>query len=75
MQFLVNPGFPVTNGLDKDLNQPIHDQAEPFLFLQHQRLSGDQLSRLHCPGQFVEDGSLQVTKDLDSAEEFIEIIG
>ena len=65
----------VTDGLDKDLDQAVDHQTEPLLFLQHQGLAGDQLARLHGPGQFVKHGSLQVPKDLDGAEEFIEVVG
>ena len=67
--------LPVTGRFDEDLNKAIYHQTKTFLFLQHECLAGDELSGLHCPGQFVKDGAFEVAKHFNSAEKLIEIIG
>lgn len=63
------------HGLDKDLHEAIDHQAEALFLLEQQGLAGNELAGLHGAGEFVEDGALEVAKDLDGTEELVEVVG
>jgi hypothetical protein len=59
----------------EDLHEAIDYQTKALLLLQEQRLSCDELPRLHCPSQLMKDRPLQIPKDLDGTEKLVEVIG